>query len=155
MGRGPMTDIWPRNTLKSWGSSSKDQLRRWIPRLVIYRSGFSSSCVGQFFGASVFIVRNLYTVKIFLFFPRRFCLKSAGPLESCLIIRAITSMIGDNMIIPILDKIISSILFIQFLYISLLHLKIFFCIVLLSQNSFLEKKLEQFSTISLQFVILL
>ena len=93
-GRGPTRLIWPRNTLRSWGNSSRDVNLRKAPTLVtrgsflILKTGpfisFKDSSSAFFISAFECMVRNLYMVKGSPCRPLRLWRKSAGPGDSSL-----------------------------------------------------------------------
>jgi len=59
------------------------------------------------------MVLNLYILNNFLFFPTRVPLYNTGPLEPSLINKDVTRKIGDNIMIPKREKIMSNIFFIK------------------------------------------
>lgn len=93
--------IWPAKILKSWGSSSKEVLRRKDPHLVIIASlSFGAKSLGAIEGASIFMERNFSNVNFFSFLPKRICRYSAGPFEVQRVIMAKTSIGKPNSKIP-------------------------------------------------------
>jgi hypothetical protein len=87
--------MFPFNTLKNWGSSSKLDRRKNVPNLV-RRGSFDvvhpvSDCSEQ----STFIVRNLYIRNALPFRPTRYCTNKTGPGDVSLIAIAITIIKGE------------------------------------------------------------
>jgi len=79
LGLAPTKLISPIKTLNNWGSSSNFVLRRKAPNFVI--SDESARCVATDF-AFTFIVRNLYKINGFLFFPTLSCLNIGEPVSN-------------------------------------------------------------------------
>ena len=113
----PMMLILPVKILKSCGNSSMLIFRIHRPHLSMYRSGFSSICVGMSCGVDIFMLRNLSKPNCVLCIPILFCLKNTGPGSSPLTINAKTIIGKARTTIPIKENTISINRFKKSLYI--------------------------------------
>ena len=106
-GRGPTSDISPRATLISCGSSSSDQRRSQPPTRVMRGSrrilnsippadSFSSARRALCASASTTMVRNFHTWKVPPFLPTRVCLKNTGPWSVTRMATAMTANAGAS-----------------------------------------------------------
>ena len=76
-------DISPINTLINWGNSSRLDMRKNLPILVM-RGSLSEACRSLAFLLTCMVL-SLKQLKVRPLYPVRFCRKKTGPLESNLI----------------------------------------------------------------------
>src|SRR4029077_17230836 len=86
--------IFPFNTLKNWGNSSRFERRKNVPTLVRRASFAVVHLVSDWREPSTFIVRNLYIRNALPFKPTLSCTKKTGPGDVSLIAIAITIIKG-------------------------------------------------------------